>query len=553
MFDKLAEVLLSNSLEAERHHAQVKQWEGSKLTHIATASRNKIARRYLRWRDEMCDLIRCHATDFRKAVRTNLQALAWAGPAGDELRPAGVQWSTTRQPATAADDRSTSAASSSAAPRAIDTVALQTVKDDMMVAARSKLDVLLRSFCVPVTREQWSAWLAQNITEFRASMASVRALRRQGSRRLRPRLGLPPAVGRLQPRAESHKCKRDWARNLQYRTGWHGIQTRRNGLIVVFLMHLSRRTHYIKVPCRNVAGEVRCLLGDDFSLLGSVHDLDHLEHLLADDDVLKLVEFCVGGVPAGSDGVDIVMTGIDPIHRPAPSPPAAKAGGDVTSDDDEPPLKVVGSDVEESGCEKVVDTDDESDGDSALCSDTGDESESDTDLKAKVAKSFLRIAPAPVPTKTPPPAGASLNPRRIVPPLWHDDYFWVRDGTADDLLQIRVRGEHYGGMVDGTSPMSKQIKPSEYGEMRCKPVRSLLLLRAWSVWRARQSGWADARECRRRYIDEHEAMLARDVMALHAPCGVLGHEAANAQLMECLPAMVGRLRRLRADIRNHAA
>jgi len=147
-----------------------------------------------------------------------------------------------------------------------------------------------------------------------------------------------------------------------------------------------------------------------------------LEHLLADDDVLMLVEFCAGGgVPAGSDGVDIVMTGIDPIHKLAPSPPAAKAGGDVTSDEDEPPLKVVGSDVEESGCEKVVDTHDESDGDSPICPSTGDESESDTDLKARVAKSFLRIAPAPVPTKTPPPAGASLNPRRIVPPLWQDD------------------------------------------------------------------------------------------------------------------------------------
>ena len=48
LFDQLAEVLISHSLAAERRHAEVKQWEGSKFTHIAAASRNAIATRYLR-------------------------------------------------------------------------------------------------------------------------------------------------------------------------------------------------------------------------------------------------------------------------------------------------------------------------------------------------------------------------------------------------------------------------------------------------------------------------------------------------------------------------
>lgn len=53
LFDILVTLQFSQSLAAERRHAEVKQWEGSKLSHIATASRNAIATRYLRWRGEM--------------------------------------------------------------------------------------------------------------------------------------------------------------------------------------------------------------------------------------------------------------------------------------------------------------------------------------------------------------------------------------------------------------------------------------------------------------------------------------------------------------------
>ena len=57
MLDKLAELLLANALPAERKFAEVKQWEGSKLSHIASASRDAIATRYMRWRDGMCDAL----------------------------------------------------------------------------------------------------------------------------------------------------------------------------------------------------------------------------------------------------------------------------------------------------------------------------------------------------------------------------------------------------------------------------------------------------------------------------------------------------------------
>ena len=48
LFDRLAEMLLANSLSVERKHADCKQWEGSVLSHLGSASRDAIATRYLK-------------------------------------------------------------------------------------------------------------------------------------------------------------------------------------------------------------------------------------------------------------------------------------------------------------------------------------------------------------------------------------------------------------------------------------------------------------------------------------------------------------------------
>ena len=89
LFDRLAEVTLANSLPAERRHAEIKQWERSKLSHLATASRNAIAMRFLRWRSEQSKLVESYAMTLRKALRTNVQAIAWQEPDASAWRPAG--------------------------------------------------------------------------------------------------------------------------------------------------------------------------------------------------------------------------------------------------------------------------------------------------------------------------------------------------------------------------------------------------------------------------------------------------------------------------------
>ena len=68
LFDQLSVILISHSMAAERLYAEVKQWEGSKVTHICNASRNAIANRYLRKRDLQIDALQVYTRDLHRSV-----------------------------------------------------------------------------------------------------------------------------------------------------------------------------------------------------------------------------------------------------------------------------------------------------------------------------------------------------------------------------------------------------------------------------------------------------------------------------------------------------
>ena len=263
LFDRLAEMLLANSLSVERKHADCKQWEGSVLSHLGSASRDAIATRYLKWRTVMVDALALHAKALRKTIRTNRQATAWQQPTA--VRPVGRRWSRTRQPSLEAivpDAASSSEPQAGIIEPQAAAASSDVVREDKAVAVarmQSALDQMLEGFNVPVTREQWDVWLTDNLAAFRETMSTVTADRRKRSIRVFARDGLPQAVARIQPQATHVERKSEWARNLQYRTGWHLLRTKGNGVIVLFLMHLSWVTHYVIIPVSCV-DPLQCLL-----------------------------------------------------------------------------------------------------------------------------------------------------------------------------------------------------------------------------------------------------------------------------------------------------
>jgi len=69
--------MMTTTLEVERRHAQVKRLETSKLTHVASASRNAILRRYQARVARLRDALAKARAEERRASRTHISAMTW--------------------------------------------------------------------------------------------------------------------------------------------------------------------------------------------------------------------------------------------------------------------------------------------------------------------------------------------------------------------------------------------------------------------------------------------------------------------------------------------
>ena len=102
---------------------------------------------------------------------------------------------------------------------------------------------------------------------------------------------------------------------------------------------------------------------------------------------------------------------------------------------------------------------------------------------------------------------------------WKSEYFYIAEINDGSGLRIHMYGQ----------PETKHLTPSHYGETLESCTVTLLLLRAWSIYRAHLDGWASARPCRKRQIDEDLSRLQRDVLKVrNENGGSLGHKKADA-------------------------
>ena len=193
---------------------------------------------------------------------------------------------------------------------------------------------------------------------------------------------------------------------------------------------------------------------------------------------------------------------------------------------------------------KVVDTDDEASAGSLGSSSSGDDPFLDSYIIAKPLKAATG-APATggEPTTGGDAVATSTKSRRAgFEPLWSDPYFTVWGHPNVEFVRCLVREQWRqppGGM--GRSAMTKTLTPRHYEEDCSDPVRSLLLLRGWALWRARQDGWATAQRGRARHFQEQATLLECDVKALGCRCKLLGHRKANSMLRSWVPDIIERL------------
>ena len=92
--------------------------------------------------------------------------------------------------------------------------------------------------------------------------------------------------------------------------------------------------------------------------------------------------------------------------------------------------------------------------------------------------------------------------------------------------------------------MTKTITPHTIKETRDEPTRTMLCLKAWMIWRARNAaGWLGVCAARKRAFAELADMLYIALRGLQPQSdGVLGNEMATDYLKTWVPDIVAKLR-----------
>jgi hypothetical protein len=222
-------------------------------------------------------------------------------------------------------------------------------------------------------------------------------------------------------------------------------------------------------------------------------------------------------------------------------------------------LTNLGSDLDEG--DPAVDTGAVSMEESGLSDNTtGDESASSTGNvpaleKARPKKVVLKVSatcdtvPAVSATCDTVPAKVGKTGKRASsgksgPTIYQNGYFYIRANEFD--LKMFIFDEWLVAPPVGIGKlhkMSKTITPSTVGEERDYPVRTMLLLKTWMLWRARQiPGWIESDDARQRLFTEEADLVFAEIKRLQPQEDrLLGNYEASKMLRGFVPDILAKL------------
>ena len=124
--------------------------------------------------------------------------------------------------------------------------------------------------------------------------------------------------------------------------------------------------------------------------------------------------------------------------------------------------------------------------------------------------------------------------------IWSSMWFYINQVPGYVDIKVHMKGPLRNiatGM--GRDFMTKTMTPHHYGESFERPVRTLLLLRAWAIWRAKLMGWSARAPGRLREVAMQSSSLEADVRALQGTAGrpLLHNKEAEVQLRKWAPAV----------------
>ena len=181
LLQQICNQLLCHSLDVERKVAQVKLWETSKVTHIATASQNNICARFAKDREEKSLAIGHALTALRKAKMR--RSTNWKDPQhqahGIRFRKGNTFNSSDSVCEQRHPEEQRSGVKRALNQDEVDRVSEKNRLEECVTNAQLEVDRLVQSCIVPITRSQWSVWLDDNIDEFRSRIKTACTDRRE--------------------------------------------------------------------------------------------------------------------------------------------------------------------------------------------------------------------------------------------------------------------------------------------------------------------------------------------------------------------------------------
>ncbi len=236
-------------------------------------------------------------------------------------------------------------------------------------------------------------------------------------------------------------------------------------------------------------------------MVGQLHPLADLDAIHSDHAVCRIFSFEVEGkATAHGDGarIGLIIRPVRGVHITEPLPRRARGTNkevheDVDADEEEEEEEKISVDI-------IASKNEELRSESSAVSDTAEESVS-SDCNSNSGQSEDENVPTlPLAQRD----GARELLREKKAPLWANDYFYIVDNTGHPDVKIIMRNmwahDPCGGM--GTRWLSKTVTPAHYDESRDNPTRSLLLVRAWMLWRVEKKSWVFGDPGKQRHFAE---------------------------------------------------
>ena len=538
-----------SSLPAERAFASTKRSEAPRLCHVATASRNSILRCFLRERQALVHQAEVAAAVMRRSLHSSITSLAWEWkPELADMSLSGEGVAPTRAFVSEHRDQ------------------LQAELHRRRQVAREAVQAA-QSHEVPFTTASWEQWFRWNEDHFYRLMADSGPARRLANRRLQgdpafnisePRImpvPTPPAAGDTA----------EWRHLLRGRTGWHLIRLHDGAPKTVWTCVFWGHTWVLDFsPWKK--GKYVCLEA------GCCPDLDNylvdLDLFARDEPVFQVFSLEVTFVPRSSRSAlaaaldeDAVSPSSGQLHIRFTNPTLILEALPRVRHPRAPRRRPQGSEGE-SGSSSAEDSEEEihriSSSDSAASVDTdlddgvddevadvvagdghkaGDKEEDFSDEEEDVDVGEDDVAAAEG-------ADLAIVPLRRHPPgtwkIQESTWFYMTKtpGFFDVKVWLKTPFRCMSGEGMGVTHMSRTLTPHHYGDSWEDPWRTIFLLRAWTIWRARWLGWSRAKECRHREVCRQLDRFVADLKQAHVEHGLplrnplLGNALAHKFLLQ---------------------